>query len=90
MWGNKLAYKSKDQCVTEELVREATRECCILKKIVKQKLQKKKQRASQRELLRDKEDSQERAMRGDEKYKGEIKVLLPLIEIISECESEEK
>ena len=29
-------------------------------------------------------------MHGEEKYKGEIKVLPPLIEIISVCESKEK
>ena len=77
-------------CAAKELMRAAIRECRILKKTVKQKPHKKKERAAQRKLLRDKEDSQERAMHGEEKYKGEIKVLSPLIEIISVCEGKEK
>ena len=90
MWGGRLAYKCKEQCAAKELVRAATRECRILTKTVKQKPHKKKVRATQREPLRYKEDNQERAVHGEEKYKGESKVLLSLREIISVCESKEE
>ena len=45
----------------------------------------KEESAAKMEPLREKEDSQERAMREEENKKGESKVLLSLKEIISVC-----
>ena len=45
----------------------------------------KEERAAKMEPLREKEDSQERAVREEENKKGESKVLLSLKEIISVC-----
>ena len=50
----------------------------------------KEERAAKMEPLREKEDSQERAVREEENKKGESKVLLSLKEIISVCVREQR
>ena len=50
----------------------------------------KEERAAKMKPLREKEDSQERAVREEENKKGESKVLLSLKEIISVCVREQR